>query len=290
VLFLLPGEILVLEFKGYDDIKDAEKHQASLYVRDLTEYHSAVKYDLNVRGSIVYSTNINSDIKPDHEYQVYLTSSSRLSELINKFNHDGDCLTPKEFLQEVYQPSSTSDKLKVINSPRDLPKLTDILNFKDCIETYSKELISSEVNNKIELVIFYPLILWWELTTIIPMRPSEFCMIKRDCLSNDKISFPRFKQKRKKAKSREAIVYDTLPIPKCLADKIKHYIRLTAEFGHSEYLISLPAYLEFTLINQKSNVDYTTKHFTNEYLRKLINRFYQEIVIDKYSLSNLSVL
>ena len=129
VLLLLPGEILVLEFKGYDDIKDAEKHQASLYVRDLTEYHSAVqKYDLNVRGSIVYSTNVHSVRKTDHEYQVYLTPNSRLSELINKVNHDGDCLTPEEFIQGVYQPLPS-----IIESARHIfhnDQLEEIRNIK----------------------------------------------------------------------------------------------------------------------------------------------------------------
>lgn len=43
VLLLLPRELIVLEFKGYDKIKDAEKHQASLYVRDLSEYHTIVQ-------------------------------------------------------------------------------------------------------------------------------------------------------------------------------------------------------------------------------------------------------
>jgi len=157
VLLLLPGEILVLEFKGYDDIKDAEKHQASLYVRDLTEYHSAVqKYDLNVRGSIVYSTNVNSDIKPDHEYQVYLTPNSRLSELINKFNHDGVCLTPEVFLQGVYQPlPSIIESARHIFHNKPLEEIRNIKssNFDEVIHNVHAIIQQAQQTNSHHLVL-----------------------------------------------------------------------------------------------------------------------------------------
>lgn len=105
VLLLLPGELIVLEFKGYDSILDPEKHQASLYVRDLSEYHSVVQYHrLNVRGAIVYSTKSKKIIEPDHDYQIYLCPNSHLTELINRFNPEGDVITPKEFINGVYQP------------------------------------------------------------------------------------------------------------------------------------------------------------------------------------------
>ena len=210
------------------------------------------------------------------------TAKRYIDSLINFSNFYGNLPIDSSVFEEL---SLASDRLKINVSSRNLPHLTEFLNFKDCLEHYYSELIENEDMNKKELIKYYPIMIWWSLTTIIPMRPSEFCMIKRDCISGNKITFPRFKQRRNKVESRKNITYDTVPIPKTLIKKIEHYIELTDSYGQSNSLISFRAFVSLSIKNKKRNVDYETKYFSIKYLRFLLNKFYQEVIIEKYKLT-----
>ncbi|MGG0457628.1 site-specific integrase [Bacillus wiedmannii] len=178
-------------------------------------------------------------------------------------------------------------KIKTSKRNRDLPPPKDILSFKDCIEyffiTHQDKITDKLISSK--LTKFFPVLLWWDITSIIPIRPSEFCLIKRDCLSltGNTLTFPRLKQKRNK-KNRTALTYDTLPIPKELQNKIRQYLRLTSEYESSEYLISFEAFKKLTLKNIKSSINYEQKIFTRDYLQKLIECFYMEVIKGEYKL------
>lgn len=180
------------------------------------------------------------------------------------------------------------DKIQTHISNRDLPSPKEVLNFKDCIEYFfiTSQNTITDTSTLTTLTKFFPVILWWDLTSIIPMRPSEFCLIKRDCLSfkDNTLTFPRLKQKRNKKKIREELIYDTLPIPKELQAKITQYISLTTKYETSEYLISFKAFKTLTLKNIKSSVNYNQKVFNRHYLGKLIDCFYTEIIKNRYNL------
>lgn len=178
-------------------------------------------------------------------------------------------------------------KIKTSKSNRDLPSPKDILSFKDCIEYFfitHQDKITEKLKSS-KLTKFFPVILWWDITSIIPMRPSEFCLIKRDCLSltDNTLTFPRLKQRRNK-KNRKELTYDTLPIPKELQNKIRQYLQLTSEYESSEYLISFQTFKELTLKNIKSSINYESKIFTRDYLQKLIECFYIEVIKGEYNL------
>lgn len=157
VLLLLPGELIVLEFKGYDEIKDAEKHQASLYVRDLSEYHSVVQnFHLKVRGAIVYSTKQQKLIEPDQEYQIYLTPNYCLAELIKRFIHKGKCVLPKEFIDGVYQPlPSIIESAQHIFNHEPLEEIRNIKssNFDEVIQTVQRIIKQAEETSTHHLVL-----------------------------------------------------------------------------------------------------------------------------------------
>src|SRR5699024_6480048 len=72
------------------------------------------------------------------------------------------------------------NKIKYTTSTREIPNLSDLMNFKDCIEIFYKEMIDSK--NEKMLIKYYPIIIWWKLTSVIPIRPNEFCLLKRDCI------------------------------------------------------------------------------------------------------------
>lgn len=62
---------------------------------------------------------------------------------------------------------------------RTLPNFNSIFDFIDIINDIIE-------NNKIPLYLEYiPIILWWKITSIIPLRPTEFLRIKFDCIYNE---------------------------------------------------------------------------------------------------------
>jgi len=84
VLLFLPGEVLVLEFKQYEQVEEPEYNQASLYIRDLENYHSAIsEFELNVRGALV-ATSAKPLLGAVHDYQLYLLGQKSLRKLIKK--------------------------------------------------------------------------------------------------------------------------------------------------------------------------------------------------------------
>lgn len=61
----------------------------------------------------------------------------------------------------------------------DLPDFNDVLLFDEIVNDYFKH-STAEQHNKY-LIVY----MWWTITNIIPMRPSEFLPIKKNCLNYD---------------------------------------------------------------------------------------------------------
>ncbi|RHW06629.1 integrase, partial [Bacillus cereus] len=83
-----------------------------------------------------------------------------------------------------------------IQKSRDLPDYRHILYFDEKIEQFLNE------GTEFELQKYFPIVLWWKITTVIPMRPKEFLKLKKNCVNpakNNKkkyeIKLPRIKEK-----------------------------------------------------------------------------------------------
>jgi integrase len=160
---------------------------------------------------------------------------------------------------------------------RKLPNFPDVLTFGDIINNIISEW------NSYEKIKFYPIILWWKITNIIPLRPSELCDINRNCLSEKKgrlfITVPRKKQS---GAYKKIEVIDTLEINKTLHNLISEYINLTNHFGDTLTLFSYPAHLSLSLPFNKNVV---TNYFNYNNLYNLLDTFYKEIVEIKFKLN-----
>nr|MCX3330220.1 hypothetical protein [Bacillus pacificus] len=154
------------------------------------------------------------------------------------------------FLDYIYGSQVTKSKIELFSNQlrsivskfffsntRDLPPYKDIIRFSFILTSFS-----NVWDEKLELK-FFPVLLWWKLTSVIPMRPSEFCSIKRNCLSIQRndffITLPRQKQK---ATSKTFEVPNTLPISKELYNLIKRYIHISDSYGETTTLISAAVY------------------------------------------------
>ena len=171
---------------------------------------------------------------------------------------------------------------------RTLPPSQDVLRFSFFLEKYFSELKDSveDGNNKI---LYYPLLIWWKLTTIIPLRASEFCIMARNCLVVDNskahLKLPRTKS------PKNVQVYDRVLINSQMLQLINEYFSLTEKLGETKTLISYRSIRAAheslgSIGNQgrgylKLNSDY----FSINILRQLIHRFYFEILEKKYNVS-----
>lgn len=180
----------------------------------------------------------------------------------------------------IHQLRSLSSKFTCSNSPRDLPPYKDIVRFSHILISYSK------VWDKKSELKYLPLLIWWKLTSIIPMRPSEFCSIKRNCLSvkgeTYYITIPRQKQK---ATTKTLEVIDTIPISQEIYKLIKRYILISDSFGETETLISAEVYR--SMINYPIKMTTRTlnpKYFVLYMLNNLLNAFYSEVLKDIFDL------
>ena len=93
---------------------------------------------------------------------------------------------------------------------------------------------------------YYPLYLWWRITSIIPLRPSEFLELDYNCCYKDSngrywIKLPRNKIKKEFANQKIEIV-DALETTEDIYNIIEEYKSLLRPEFKSKYLISWKAY------------------------------------------------
>ncbi|UYY98658.1 site-specific integrase [Peribacillus frigoritolerans] len=164
--------------------------------------------------------------------------------------------------------------------PRQLPKGKDVLKMDSCISQYFVGGFNSTSR-----LFFAPILLWWKITNIIPMRISEFCTIKRECISQNNgryyIMLPREK---KPAAKRRVQVVDTLEITEDIFELIDDYIQLTNPYGESKTLISYRSILEVNHTAGRGNkVD--MNYFNRHNFESLLKRFYKDVVYGEYKKS-----
>ncbi|MFB2348473.1 site-specific integrase [Priestia megaterium] len=180
------------------------------------------------------------------------------------------------YTEEAWQIKS-STKFKV--GIREIPSSHDILKFSMIVEDFFNKKISNLQYRK-----YYCIYLWWNLTTIIPLRISEFCDIKRDALIQNGSEF-HLKLPRKKQNNRRVQVIDTILIPTSLAESILKYIISTKNYGDSSTLISYPS-IPFGEYYKEMKID--KRSFHAKTMGYLLNCFYEEIVFNKYGLKLLN--
>lgn len=146
---------------------------------------------------------------------------------------------------------------------------------------------------------YKPLLIWWKISNIIPIRPSEFCSkIKRDCLSMEGDNlFIEINRSKKKKKRGSLPAYTKFKINKEYYDLISEYILETDKYGETETLISCPSiiFLRQQLSNisplflvqdvpkefKNNSVKIFDKYVNYNLLNDLLKSFYEKI-IDNY--------
>mgnify|MGYP001174108201 FL=1 len=233
---------------------------------------------LNV-AKIKEAIRITRGFRPD-----YL---SHLEDAFNRFGMHKQftmATSIREFLAYYNHPYSDaySDLCSIFNTKvsnvRELPNFHDILLFDHALDEYFNTCTTDEEKLK-----FYPLLLWWRITRIIPMRPVEFYSLRRDCTFKDNEDRYWMVLPRKKKKSTlpgKLEITDTVQINQEVFEFIEDYKQLTSAYdSESYYLISYKAYRKYVKIKTKEKAREKMGAFQ---FINIIDRFYDEIVTPKY--------
>lgn len=206
-----------------------------------------------------------------------LLATKNFLDYYDQFDADG------YFKRLLWEWSSDIDIVSLSSKTRSLPPSHEVMIFSWVMEDYW-----GQINfNSLEYHRYIPIYLWWALTNLIPIRPSEFCHIERNCLFRENerfyIKLPREKQK---ASSKKIQIVDKISIPENLFNEIESYIKVTQKDLSRETLIS------YKSIPKIRRQNYTTAEglklklnkdmFSRNVLAGILYYFYIDVVQDKY--------
>ena len=210
-------------------------------------------------------------------------------------------LEEKDFITDEHY--DVLESLMNINCPsvkyerRKLPNESDIMTFDYYLKYFYKD---KEIDENMKLM-FYPVLIWWKLTNVIPIRPVELCTkLKRDCLEEDedndkyylKVNRSKINVGKNKSNGRKRRIplLNKLSITKDMFNLINEYIELTKSDTTTKTLFSYKTLVKcrekcgiqgVTDFNAKINKNY----FTPTNLSYLIDQFYEEVMQKKYSVN-----
>ena len=149
---------------------------------------------------------------------------------------------------------------------------------------------------------YYPLYLFWIITTILPLRVTEFCVTPYECIRKDETNrcFLTIRRTRLKGQNPEnlKIHYYTIEddykkseyeIPEWLYEEIKQYREMTNEYKNE---FSLLLNLEYALLNRMSDerMKFKPVIFDAACLNVMIGDFYKEVIVKSYDLVDETTL
>lgn len=162
---------------------------------------------------------------------------------------------------------------------RTLPKYESVIQFNDVLLDFMDNCNENERKK------YMPILLWWRISTIIPLRPIEFLDIKANCTSSGsgkyKITVPRKKQRGKG----EIEVINTLQITKEIYDLVEEYLYLQGNTEKTGYLMAYMPYNSFVKERFQEGAKKRrnrTDKMENGQLKELLNEFYMKIVGEQY--------
>lgn len=175
-----------------------------------------------------------------------------------------------EFLDNI---TFTHDKHK----SRDLPCYQSIILF-DCIinDFISKHNISEKIK-------YYPILIWWTLSSVIPLRPGEIYQLPKSCIFEDNgkfyIHIERLKNKFKRKKLSKPIVKD-FEIKQETYEVICNYINFINEFDDGKLLFSTNILQKCSFTTNTVNKE--VKNINANLMKAIYRHFLKEVVEEIY--------
>ncbi|HIT90374.1 site-specific integrase [Psychrobacillus sp. BL-248-WT-3] len=259
---------LYFDLDMYPDLNSALKCFIIIQISsNFTIQHIAFVQSI-ARKAIILTEGFKEDkVDELEEYAQKLGYSTRFRMIIytNKF---------LQFIEHRYKSKydvKISSLQEMYNKNRDLPNYEAIVDFHYFMEEFERNSTSFEKEK------FFPIILWWKITGLIPMRPKEFCFLDYDCtLKRDSKYFLKIPRSKKKAQSySELNVENTIRINKEIYESIEEYKDTIPVNLKGKFLFSYEIQSRF--LTSKRSYKRRKDVFPPDILRSLLSSFYKEI-------------
>lgn len=146
----------------------------------------------------------------------------------------------------------------------------------------------AEEKDENEKLFFFPVWLWWNVSGILPLRPREFVLTPRNCLTELNgeyyltIRRNRIKGSSKTKSYKINSDYETMryKIPKRLAAEIQWYLDRTKEYMATDINTLFITDTHYAMWDRRA--PYTSRFFTYINLRTCLRYFFEIIVHERY--------
>jgi hypothetical protein len=182
--------------------------------------------------------------------------------------------TKSEVLNEILNKYLTPHK----NQNRELPNFDDVLTFDEIVNDYFKKYPPEQTLK------YSPILIWWLLTNIIPLRPSAFLLLDHDCLKLDSKGFYWIKIRRIKNRytsNSDEKKYLWFQIDQKTYDLLEQYKSLIQNIEPNT-MWYFPRSLYSTFKKNKNNIQSDRDRMTYQEFFRLLREFDSEVVQGVY--------
>lgn len=192
----------------------------------------------------------------------------------------------KNFLE--FYPHNKANQIEQIcgniprakHSNRDLPHFIDVLKFNEVIE----EVFETEAQEVI--LPYYPILIWWRLTNIIPMRPVDFFELSYDCveLKGNGTYWINFKRSKNLSHSPNTISRpEEIQIDKDMYFLIMQFKNILNELSiDTQYLIPYSFLNMFNKVDHSQQRKIQSSRIGDTQFERLLQKFYKNILMPRY--------
>jgi hypothetical protein len=163
---------------------------------------------------------------------------------------------------------------------REVPPFLDIFIFDEIINDYFRK------TSIVDHVRYKPIQLWWAITNIIPMRPTDFLRLKSDCVSMDEKSrywITVSRSKKVKQSVRDIPPLQTIQINKEVFDLVSNFKLYLFQVGiKSTYLLPQSLYEKIKVGQNGKKRNVVEDRWNRDQFASLLKQFQKNIVRDYY--------
>lgn len=190
-----------------------------------------------------------------------------------------------EKLIEILDLYISANRGKQSKRQRQLAQFDSYFLFNDVLNDFWNQQLEEDTR-----LFFYPLYLWWKITGIIPLRPKEFILTRRDCLEERDNNYFLSLQRNNLKGNEKDVFYKleddyyqvTYQIPKQLAYEIKRYYKLTQRYEDTDIDTLFVSDTHYKKWNQKKHSN--SRFLTYINLNTIMRYFFNDVIQDMYGL------
>lgn len=245
------------------DVEKADVHSTSVNVKRIMKELPVTDY-LNADMIPTYREGIG---KYDRSRRMYLPALGEFLEFIGGKGAEAyaDVISG---VPQVYSSKS-----------RELPCYESILLFDYIINDFIQR------TNMEEKARYYPVLIWWKISSVIPLRPCEVYQLPKDCIYEKSgkyyIHIERVKNKYKRKQYSTPVIKD-FEIREdifCLIRDYIDYINIILDADEAGYLFSIRILKETAGIRPK---DEDVERITHVTMQTIYNHFKKEVIEREY--------